>query len=759
MIQIDDHPESKGRSIAWAALVLSIAFAPTLQIQTTIQPASTSILWPAHAILAGLMLRFPALRHYAFWAAVYAIPTLARFFLGMSWHLASLYSLAELSGILFIRCTLVSRHPPQARCRPKALGKILLASGTAAAITTVLALSLLPDSQLQGDIPLTAVEWFFRPFLGYCIFLPPLLLLPKYGSRSEDQLSFSSQWLALLKHPVLLLPCLTLVASTGLSFVLNGLAAIILPIPALLYCAWLYSQRTSAWLTAGTATLLLLSLAQGWISIEPPLSVAPASLWEAVSLHLGILLLMTAPLLLSSAAAARDAQISRLTQALDHDTLTNALSRAAFLYRSQVCLDNDSPDSTGIGMLMLDIDHFKHLNDHYGHAAGDQALEEFAHSIYAIIRPNDLFGRVGGEEFGITLPDTSLQASIDTAERLRACIEALIIRLPDSTGLSITVSIGVAHTSQSPDKNTDKLLGYADQALYQAKRSGRNQVFVFQDDPERAENPDMHTLDRPAALTSSAPISVISAPSETTMTTDADYMPLVALLEDDPAQSAWLQQILLPANFRCQAFDNGNDLLSALRAGTTFQLLLLDWELPGISGMEVLRWIRANLPGNPPVIFVTSRTLESDLVKGLDAGANDYICKPSRPAELLARIRAQLRPNYFHTAPASSFELGVFSIDTLARQIKVHGEPVQMTAKEFDLAALFLRHPWRLFSRDDLSALVWNREIPSTSRTLDTHMSNIRKKLQLGPASGTLLSSSYALGYRLELLNEEKTNS
>lgn len=243
------------------------------------------------------------------------------------------------------------------------------------------------------------------------------------------------------------------------------------------------------------------------------------------------------------------------------------------------------------------------------------------------------------------------------------------------------------------------------------------------------------------------------------MTASANTVPLIAILEDDPAQSVWLQNILLPAGFGCRAFGNGSDLLAALRTSNTFQLLLLDWELPGISGMEVLRWVRANLPGDLPVIFVTSRTLESDLVEGLDAGANDYLCKPCRPAELLARIRALLRTHQAPASPDASFHLKEYSVDTRAREIQLRGETIRMTPKEFDLAVLFLRHPWRLFSRDDLSVLVWNREIPSTSRTLDTHLSNIRKKLQLGPASGALLSASYTLGYRLELLEAQETTS
>jgi DNA-binding response OmpR family regulator len=228
--------------------------------------------------------------------------------------------------------------------------------------------------------------------------------------------------------------------------------------------------------------------------------------------------------------------------------------------------------------------------------------------------------------------------------------------------------------------------------------------------------------------------------------------PLIALLEDDPAQSAWLQQTLTDAGLACQAFDEGGALLAALRTRTPFSLLLLDWELPGINGMEVLRWVRANCSDALPVIFVTNRTLENDLIEGLNAGADDYIGKPCRPGELLARISAQLRRHRPPANPDADFVLGDFMIDMGARQIRLRNKAIALTPKEFDLAALFLRHPWRLFSRDDLSTLVWNREVPSASRTLDTHLSNIRKKLQFGPATGTLLCASYALGYRLELL-------
>lgn len=229
--------------------------------------------------------------------------------------------------------------------------------------------------------------------------------------------------------------------------------------------------------------------------------------------------------------------------------------------------------------------------------------------------------------------------------------------------------------------------------------------------------------------------------------------PPVALLEDDPVQSAWTQTILLEGGLACDAFGDGNELLAALRARRPYELLLLDWELPGISGLEVLQWVRAHHTQQIPVIFVTQRGDEHDLVQGLNAGADDYICKPPRAAELLARIGALLRRQRAGAAPAEPvLETGVFTIDFTQRTIHVQGSAVALTRKEFDLATLFLRNPSRLFSRDDLSTLVWNREVPATSRTLDTHLSNIRRKLRFGPPTGTLLNASYALGYRLDFL-------
>lgn len=228
---------------------------------------------------------------------------------------------------------------------------------------------------------------------------------------------------------------------------------------------------------------------------------------------------------------------------------------------------------------------------------------------------------------------------------------------------------------------------------------------------------------------------------------------LIASLEDDHAQGLLIQHTLEQAGYQCQLFVRGHDLLSALPRDNPFDLILLDWEVPDISGLDVLHWIRDNIGYTTPVMFITSRTNEQDLVTGLQAGADDYMIKPIRVAELEARVAALLRRSGAGTANEHRpFTCGAYHIDPRQCTITVNGEQPELAPKEYELALLFMRNPGRLFSRDVLSMSVWNRDIPATSRTLDTHLSNIRRKLSLRPENGVRLHASYALGYRLELI-------
>lgn len=226
----------------------------------------------------------------------------------------------------------------------------------------------------------------------------------------------------------------------------------------------------------------------------------------------------------------------------------------------------------------------------------------------------------------------------------------------------------------------------------------------------------------------------------------------IASLEDDLDQARQIQQVLVSAGYTCHSYHTGRDLLAAIRS-ESFDLILLDWQVPDINGDEVLRHIRATLGMKMPVIFVTSRSLESDLVQGLQAGADDYVVKPLRSGELLARVEALLRRTQAIQPVPGPFSVARYHIDPVNRSISLQDQPIVLAPKEFELAQLFFRNVGRLLSRDVLAESVWNREIPATSRTLDTHLSNIRQKLRLHPENGVRLVSSYALGYRLELID------
>lgn len=226
----------------------------------------------------------------------------------------------------------------------------------------------------------------------------------------------------------------------------------------------------------------------------------------------------------------------------------------------------------------------------------------------------------------------------------------------------------------------------------------------------------------------------------------------IASLEDDLDQARRIQQVLTAAGYACTSYHQSRDLLAALRT-EAYDLVLLDWHLPDMDGDDVVRWVRTHIGARIPVIFLTNRSAEDDLVEGLRAGADDYIVKPMRPLELLARVAALLRRSQIAEPVDQAIEVARYRVDPAARVISLDDVAITLAPKEFELALLFFRNIGRLMSRDVLAECVWNREIPATSRTLDTHLSNIRQKLQLRPQHGVRLTSSYALGYRLELVS------
>ncbi len=223
----------------------------------------------------------------------------------------------------------------------------------------------------------------------------------------------------------------------------------------------------------------------------------------------------------------------------------------------------------------------------------------------------------------------------------------------------------------------------------------------------------------------------------------------IALLEDEQDQADLVSTWLKAAGHSCHVYTLGKDLVREAQR-ETFDLFLLDWGVPGMSGAEVLVWIRANIADPVPVLFVTARQREEDIVHALSSGADDYMVKPLSKLELLARINALARRTRASPPGEEVLECGRLTVDCRNRQVKLDGGEVAMTQKDYELAVFLLRNVGRLLSRGHILEAVWGQSAEINTRTVDTHVSRIRGKLQLNPEHGWRLSAIYQHGYRLE---------
>ncbi len=190
-------------------------------------------------------------------------------------------------------------------------------------------------------------------------------------------------------------------------------------------------------------------------------------------------------------------------------------------------------------------------------------------------------------------------------------------------------------------------------------------------------------------------------------------------------------------------------MIDALRL-KAFDLLLIDWLLPDVSGLEVMAWAKDHLAPVPPIIMITARVAEKDIVEGLTAGADDYVTKPIHDDILKARVEAVLRRTYGASVMRNVEAYGDYIFDVRGRTLTNRTRPVVTTNKEFALALLLFRNLNRPLSRTHIMDVVWPVIRDTTSRTLDAHISQIRLALDLRPANGFRLSSIYGFGYRLE---------
>lgn len=222
----------------------------------------------------------------------------------------------------------------------------------------------------------------------------------------------------------------------------------------------------------------------------------------------------------------------------------------------------------------------------------------------------------------------------------------------------------------------------------------------------------------------------------------------IAALDDDPAQLDLVQRSVQSIGHHCNTFERGEALLRELRR-ESFDLLIVDWQLPGLPGIEVIEQVRAKIEHRMPILLLTNRGEERDVVRGLSCGADDYMVKPTRVHELMARVNALIRRSYPQYESAE-LAYGGYRFNTVSRTAEFDGQPIELKHKEFDLARCLFGNQGRLLSRAHLLEVVWGQAADIPSRSLDTHISSLRAKLNLRPARGFRLTAVYGQGYRLE---------
>lgn len=226
-------------------------------------------------------------------------------------------------------------------------------------------------------------------------------------------------------------------------------------------------------------------------------------------------------------------------------------------------------------------------------------------------------------------------------------------------------------------------------------------------------------------------------------------MTRVLVVEDEESFREALEFMLSKEGFEVALAATGTDALVEFdRSGA--DLILLDLMLPGMSGTEVCRTIRAK--SKVPIIMVTAKADEVDKVVGLEIGADDYVTKPFSSRELVARIRAVLRRNSdFEEAPViSTLEVGPVRLDIERHKVSVRGEAISLPLKEFDLLELLMRNAGRVLTRGQLIDRVWGSNYVGDTKTLDVHVKRLRAKIEQDPAEPVHILTVRGLGYKFE---------
>jgi len=222
----------------------------------------------------------------------------------------------------------------------------------------------------------------------------------------------------------------------------------------------------------------------------------------------------------------------------------------------------------------------------------------------------------------------------------------------------------------------------------------------------------------------------------------------ILVVDDEREIVKVVRAYLEEAGFSVVTASDGQEALTVFRHEKP-ALVILDWMLPKLSGLDVCRTLRKD--SDVPIIMLTARVEETDKLIGLELGADDYVAKPFSPRELVARVRAVLRRAEGTEVQAEVLEAGGIRLDTASRAVSVRGEKLELTPTEFDLLALFMQNPGRVFTRMQLLDKIQGYAYEGYERTMDVHIKNLRQKVEESPSKPKRIVTVYGVGYRFEV--------
>ena len=423
-----------------------------------------SAIWPANPLLLGVLLHHPHWLRPGSALAIFIGYFSADLITGSPPEVASLLSVANMTGVL-CAWLLMRRYRKETIFMQRQSSALLLfvGAGLASMVAATIGTPVL-GAAFHTPAGKAFSMWLSSEWMNYMILLPSILALPTRNLPRPTGERF----------PPLLqaMPLLMVVVLELISYWMGGPGALVFSLPALLWCALSYRIFTLTLITAALCLSKLAAVAMGSFDFTP------AHFLETVSFRIGLCMLVLGPLAVASTYGARNALMYKLRHAVNHDFLTDVLARGAFLKQGQQQLLRSFQSREAVTVLMLDLDHFKRINDSYGHAGGDELLRHFSLMLAQVLREQDLIGRLGGEEFAAVIPSVDHATALDIARRINQATRDLLVTHQDRRILA-TVSIGLVYVQAPSSQQTlDGLLQLADHALYQAKAQGRDRCEV-----------------------------------------------------------------------------------------------------------------------------------------------------------------------------------------------------------------------------------------------------------------------------------------